>query len=206
MNRVKAKDGKLLYHVTALDNLENIFRNGLLSRNEAIERGLLQKSIANPDILEKRDTKNMLQYVPFHFFEKTAFTGAVYKAHPETTFCVITIHRDFAKENNFKIYTTHPLSTTSDKEPELMNYDEGLAAIDWDSLEERNFIKNKKSKNSGMAECLAPSPVMPSDFQSIYVPTEGIKLKVVELANKILGNYSFFIDIGAWCTQEGKND
>lgn len=109
MSRVKAKDGKLLYHVTALDNLENIFRNGLLSRDEAIERGFLQKSVANPDILEKRESKNMLQYVPFHFFEKTAFTGAVYRDHPDTTFCVITIHRDFAKENNFKIYTTHPL-------------------------------------------------------------------------------------------------
>ena len=197
----KAKEGKLLYHVTALENMESILRNGLLSRTEAKSNGMLLKDVANPEIIQKRESLGILGYVPFHFFEKTAFTGAVFKAHPNTTFCTIAISREFAQGNNFKICTAHPLS--ENPQAEILDYDKGFAAIDWDALEKRDY-HNEESKNAGMAECLAISPVLPEDFQSVYVPTDKIKQELKKLADEILGDYYFYIDIKKWCTQEGK--
>lgn len=199
----KVQEGKLLYHVTALENMESILTEGILSRVAVKNKNILQKDIADLEIIQKRESLDILQYVPFHFFEKTPFTGTVFNDHTDTTFCTITIHRDFARRKNFKICTAHPLSRNP--EAEVFDYEEGFAAIDWESLEKRDY-HDERSKNVCMAECLAISPVKPKDFHSIYVPTEGIRNKIEELANKILGQYFFHIniDVRKWCTQEGK--
>lgn len=199
----KVKEGKLLYHVTALENMESILTEGILSRVDVNNKRILQKDVADSEIIQKRKSLDILQYVPFHFFEKTPFTGTVFNNHTDTTFCTITIRRDFARRNNFKICTAHPLS--KNPEAEVFDYDEGFAAIDWESLEKRDY-HNERSKNVCMAECLAISPVKPKDFNSICVPTEGIKSKIKELATKLLGIYSFHIDVRGWCTQEGEHD
>lgn len=68
---------KLLYHLTHIDNLDSIIENGLLSRNQAIQRGLLNKDIANHDILESRQLNHLDDYVLFHFSPYTAFDNAV---------------------------------------------------------------------------------------------------------------------------------
>ena len=197
----KVKEGKLLYHVTALENMESILRNGLLSRTDVEGKGILQKDVANSKIIKKRKSLKILDYVPFHFFEPTAFTGNIFENHSDTTFCTIAIRREFAQRSNFKICTAHPLS----KKPqaEVLDYEDGFAAIDWDALEKRDY-HNEESKNAGMAECLAISPVLPEDFQSVYVPTDKIKQELKKLADEILGDYYFYINIGEWCTQEGK--
>lgn len=199
----KVQDGKLLYHITALENMESILKEGILSRVDVENKDILQKDVANSEIIQKRKSLKILKYVPFHFFEKTPFTGTVFNNHTDTTFCTITIHRDFARRNNFKICTAHPLSKES--EDDILDYDEGFAAIDWDSLEKRDY-SDEKSKNVCMAECLAMSPVLPKNFHSIFVPTEEIKKKIEELATRILGTWCFHINIDnrAWCTQEGK--
>ena len=208
---MNAREGKLLYHVTALENLENIFYYGLLSRPDAENKGLLKKSVAREDILERRQEMGILQYVPFHFFEKTPFTHTVYASHPNTTFCVIAIYRRFAQRNNFKICTAHPLS--ENPKAEILDYDEGIKQISWESIDvdwdkiKKGLIRlTDRDDNARMAECLATSPVLPQDFQAIYVPSEKVKKQVEKLAETILGSYSFYINVGEWCTQEGQND
>lgn len=198
---MNGRTGKLLYHITALENLESIFQYGLLARTDAVVKGIIQKDIADPEIIEKRKVLGILQYVPFHFFEKTAFAGAVYKAHPDVSFCAITIHRDFAKANNFKICTAHPLS--DNPTAQVLDYDAGFSAIDWDSLEAHEY-GDKRSKNAGMSECLATSPVLPKNFHSIYVASEKMKKYVEDLAQRILRTCSFYVNINKSITQEVK--
>lgn len=200
VNRIQ--DGKLFYHATALENLENIFLHGLLSREDALTKGLLKIDVADTEIIEKRKELDILQYVPFHFFEKTPFTGAVYNAYKNITFVAITIKRDFAKKENFRICTAHPLS--NNPKAEVLDYATGFTKINWEKVEERNY-KDDVSKNACMAECLAPSPVPMSLINSIFVPNEEIKKKVHEIAIKILGNCPFHINIGEFCTQVGSN-
>lgn len=208
---MSVRDGKLLYHVTALENLENIFSYGLLSRPDAESKGLLKKSVAREDILERRQEMGILQYVPFHFFEKTPFTHTVYESHSDTTFCVIAIRRAFAQRNNFKICTAHPLS--ENPKAEILDYNEGIKRIswesidvDWDKINQGLARLTDKDDNARMAECLALSPVLPQDFQSIYVPTEAIKSYVEQLAQRKWNSCPFYVNVNKKITQEGKND
>ena len=77
----KIQDGKLLYHLTAIKNLKSIFKHGLLSREDADSKKLLEINIADQEIIKKRKELGILQYVPFHFYEKTPFTGKILKKY-----------------------------------------------------------------------------------------------------------------------------
>ena len=196
----RIQDGKHFYHITALKNLDGIFRYGLLSRPDAVSNGILQTDIADKEIIRKRKELGISQYVPFHFFEPTPFTGAVFNEHPFDAFCSITITREFAKRNNFKICTAHPLS----KNPiaQIMSFDDGMKNINWDKAEERNY-HDDISKNACMAECLAVSPVLPADFAIIFVSDENALQYVDNLAKKIIGNYLFDIMINTHLSKAG---
>ena len=198
----RIQDGKLFYHVTALENLPSIFENGLMSRADVLASKLLKADVADEEIIEKRQELGILKYVPFHFFEPTAFTGTVFNAHPDKSFCSITITRTFAQEQGFKICTAHPLS--HNPEAQVLDYNEGISAIDWDKAEERNYY-DEESKNSCMAECLATSPVNPEDFFIIFVPNEETKAHVERLAITKLGFYTFDIIINQYL-RRAQND
>ena len=196
----RIQDGQLFYHVTALKNLEGIFKYGLLSRPDAIKKGFLKTDVADSEIIEKRKQLEILQYVPFHFFEPTAFTGTVFSAHPLDAFCSITITRDFAKKNDFKICTAHPLS--QNPVAQIMDYEDGIKSINWEKAEERNY-HDDVSKNACMAECLAVSPVLPSDFSIVFVPDDNAYKYVDNLAKEIIGNYLFDIMVNPYLSKAG---
>ena len=188
----KIKDGFLFYHITAINNLPTIFTNGLCSRHYINKTNFQKINIARDDIIQKRKELEILNYVPFHFFEPTAFAGVIFKDNPGITFCTITIKRSLAKDKNFKICTAHPLSL--DPIAEILPYNEGINAINWEKMEERNY-NDDVSKNVCMAECLATSPVLPKDFHTIFVPDENTKYKVEQLAKKIIGAYTFNVTV-----------
>jgi hypothetical protein len=91
------KDGKLIYHLTSMDNMEGILRNGLLSR------GILDQfdDVAEQEIINHRESKGLNKFVPFHFFAGTPFDGVVQKTYVDKTFVFLTLRRTFAQENNF---------------------------------------------------------------------------------------------------------
>lgn len=200
---VKIQYGKLLYHITAIDNLESIFKYGLLSRQDALNKKLIKEDVADAEIIKKRKELIIDNFVPFHFFEPTPFTGAVFQSHPKVSFCCITITRDFAKQQNFKICTAHPLS--ENPKAEIKSYEDGFKAIDWENAEKRDYSSDV-SKNACMAECLAISPITHNNFQAIYVVDEKTKKLVENLAINIIGDYSFYIDINPTFTKSKSND
>ena len=159
---------KLLYHLTHIDNLDSIIENGLLSRNQAIQRGLLNKDIANHDILENRQLNHLDDYVLFHFSPYTAFDNAVRYEHGAENFVYITVYRRYAEENGFQIVPRHPLNG----EFELCDYNEGMNIIDWETMERRmNEIAPTNqgyAKEVKMAECISSEPILPQNFAYIY--------------------------------------
>lgn len=64
------KEGKLLYHLTALDNIESILTKGLLPR-EKIDFDFL--NVADEEILRDRKKFDLSEYTPFHFFVQHLF-------------------------------------------------------------------------------------------------------------------------------------
>ena len=91
----------------------------------AVHKQLKSTHAPYPKIIEKRVEFDLDDYVPFHFHPYSAFDVIVKNDNPETEFIYITIKREFAAENNFKIIPFHPLS----KSNEFEIYDFNLAAI-----------------------------------------------------------------------------
>jgi hypothetical protein len=169
------REQNLLYHLTDIDNLESILRGGLKPRRE-----LMQFSdVADCDILESRRVFDLDNMVPFHFFARNPFDGRVQEDHPNKDFVLITVLRALAKSNNWQIIPCHPLSNSA---LQLLNYQEGIEAIDWNAMNARDY-HNDLSKSVGMAECLAPSTIESNRFHSIFVRNDKLRDRVIELVS-----------------------
>lgn len=169
-----AREGKLLYHLTALENMESIIRDGLKSRGLLRQEGKVTfNDVADPEIIEKRQLQNLDNYVPFHFHPYSAFDYAVKYGHPDTTFVYITVTRELAKEKGYKVEPIHPLSGAVDQSV-LYDYEEGFELIDWEAVAKPGNA-NEYVRCCKMAECLSDRTVKANDFNTIYVPDQQTK-------------------------------
>lgn len=161
------KEQKLLYHLTALENLGNIFQGGLKPRAQL--QGF--KDVADAEILKKRQTLGLENYVPFHWFAANPFDGSVQGNKRDTQFVVISIRRSFAIENDWKVIPRHPLANDT---IQLLDYKTGFEAIDWDAMNQRDY-HDPHCKSVCMAECLSPNVVSANDFFKIFVSNSEVE-------------------------------
>lgn len=177
MGLENAKKGSLLYHLTELDNLRNIVLDGLQSRRQLQESRKLFFDIADPNIISERERLGLDKYIPFHFHPYSAFDAAVKYNHAGDSMIYICIHREYARENQFKVLPRHPLSR---EECILYEFEEGIAKIDWDILMEVGSTA-EDAKNIKMAEALSCQPIPVTDFHSIAVATREDKEQVEDI-------------------------
>lgn len=160
------KDQKLLYHLTSVENLDGILKDGLKPR-----AGLSGfKDVADAEILKKRQTLQLDNYVPFHWFAKNPFDGSVQRNRPEAQFVLISVYRSTAKQYGWKVIPRHPLAGDS---IQLLDYELGFEAIEWDVMSSRDYL-DPHCKSICMAECLAPGVVKPDAFFKIFTPSEEV--------------------------------
>lgn len=164
------RDQKLLYHLTKIDNFGSILQHGLLPRAR------LQNfaDVADPDIIKSRRAHGLENYVPFHWFAHNPFDGRVQIDHPRTDFVLITVHRTMAARENWTVIPRHPLAN---REPELLSYADGIATIDWEMMDQRDY-RDAQCRSVCMAECLSPRTVLSADFFSFYVKSERVANEV----------------------------
>lgn len=188
------KDGKLLYHITALTNVESIFKNGLLARVSLKDTF---KNVAEQDIIDFRDNHKITNLIPFHFFAGTPFAGRIQIDYPTEEFVYVTIHRNTAKlkSNDFKIFPTHPIHMNPLK---IYPYEEGLEKIDWELMEKRDY-SDHECKEVCMAECVANHSAVPSDiFNSIIVKSNETKEYLEKLYYEVFKkNVPFHINVNS---------
>lgn len=161
---------KLLYHLTAIDNVESILRVGLQPRAQLNSFA----DVANPEIIENRNIHGLQNFVPFHWFARNPFDGRVQQDHPKRTFVLFTVRRTLAQAENWKVVPRHPLASG---DPELLDYQQGIAAIDWGIMNQRDY-HDSHCKGVCMAECLSPRPVLVSDMFKVFVPNENVAEKL----------------------------
>jgi hypothetical protein len=181
------RDQKLLYHLTSLNNLESILENGLISREEID----IFDDVANSEIITFRKLNGLNDYIPFHFFTRNPFDGRVQIDYPFKEFIYITVHRNYAEENNFKIIPIHPKAM---RPLILYDYEEGFNLIDWDIMDTKNY-HDEDCKHICMAECLSPRAIQPDEFQSIFVKTPETKEIVEEACMDIFGRVPFWVNV-----------
>ena len=164
------RERKCIYHLTALENLESIIENGLLSRKTLAELGPKFIDIADPEIIEKRNTLNIADCVPFHFHTYTDFDVCVQRSH-DKIFIYLAIYKNIARDKKFLIIPKHPLSCEAN---EIFDYDMGVKRINWDIME---LTKQQDGYNSRirMAECLSNHcDLSISDINIIFVPNSEV--------------------------------
>ena len=167
------KDQQFIYHLTDIENLPSILSNGLQPRSSLINFS----DVADDEIIASRKRSKLEDYVPFHFFARSPFDGAVQLSHPQKTFVLIAIRRSLAEANNWSIIPKHPLSLAK---VELLDYTDGIAAIDWDAMDKRDY-NDPHSRSVCMAECLSPNIVSANCFFSIYVKNDLSAERVVKM-------------------------
>ena len=178
----KIKQGKLLYHLTALDNIPSIIQSRLLPR-ACLDKGAYT-DIADPSIIDIREQMWLSNYIPFHFHIHTAFDTAVKKSNPNRKFVYLCLQRAYAENNDFPILPNHPLSFDGEQ---LYSYQEGFKRIDWNVMEmtqddaDKANIDRNYHKQVRMAECLSPSPIYVSSFIQIGVPDDDIGAYIQDL-------------------------
>lgn len=91
------------------------------------------------------------------------------------------------------ILPKHPLSA---EEVQLLDYDAGIAAIDWDAMESSSTLSDY-NKNVRMAECLTEKVVPVKFFHSIVVRDESIK-RIVEQKLQIVHGARPYVNIQPW--------
>lgn len=184
------KEGKLLYHLTELKNLDSIIKHGLLSRKLVTSLNLRFEDVADPKIIQNRDLLNLDKYIPFHFYPNTPFDYRAQNNHIDEDFIYLCLERDVAKINKFKVLPRHPLS--GNDICNIYEYDEGMEKIDWVTMEARDY-KYNNSKTICMAECLTEKIIPINAFQSIGVKNEKIQNLVKDKLKK--KNIHIYVDI-----------
>lgn len=176
---------KLLYHLTDIENLPNILAQGLLPRSQLANFS----DVADGEIIASRRRLSLEDYVPFHFYPGSPFDGRVQLNNRQKEFVLITVRRDVAQANGWKIIPTHPLAAA---DLQLLDYADGFNAIDWVQMNRRDY-HDAVSRNACMAECLSPQTVPATKFFSIFVANQRSE----ELVNRLRTTYnlSFYVDI-----------
>lgn len=188
----KIRDGRLLYHLTRLSNLDSIINNGLVSRKILEDNSMIFSDVADPQIMNERKRFKLDKYVPFHFHPYSSFDVAVKNSYDEE-FIYICISRQLARNNNFLILPRHPLSVD---EVEIFDYDNGINIIDWDAME-KSSTESTYCKNVKMAECLTERVIPIDCFHSIAVRNDEIK-ELVEEKLKLVETAIPFVNIQPW--------
>ena len=179
------KDQQFIYHLTDIENLPSILSNGLQPRSSLINFS----DVADDEIIASRKRSKLEDYVPFHFFARSPFDGAVQLSHPQKTFVLIAIRRSLAEANKWSIIPKHPLSLAM---VELLDYADGIAAIDWDAMDKRDY-NDSHSRSVCMAECLSPTIVSANSFFSIYVENQESSDRVKKMLQA--KNISCYVNI-----------
>lgn len=189
------KQGKLIYHLTKLSNLDSILEHGLLPRKTIIDENLAFADVANHEIISKRTELGLDIYTPFHFHPYSSFDVAVKNKYKNEDFIYICISRSYAEDNNFKIMPRHPLNMD---ECILMDYAEGFEAIDWDTMHSKGR-DDDYAKKVKMAECLTERMVPVECFKCICVKDDKTK----KLVERKLRDYDItekppYVDVMPW--------
>jgi hypothetical protein len=169
-----AKSQKLLYHLTKIENLPSIIKNGLMPRRLIKEKSIHFGDVADSAIICKRTILGLDAYTPFHFHPYSSFDVAVKHRFNSERLIYICIERDFARSEKFKILPQHPLSIV---DCELYDYDEGFNRINWDVLCEAGS-SHINAKEIKMAECLTNLTIPAERFKCIYVANNDVKNEV----------------------------
>ncbi len=175
-----------LYHMTSLDNLENILLHGILSHNSAHAQGLVHNDISMNEVNQRRANKRPIHnvslhdYVPLYFNPKNPMLFK--RKDIQDKLVILGVNRSL-------IY--HPLSIFSDgnaasNDTMFFNDVSMLSKLNWTCIKREfwnDFIDGKRIK---CAETLVRSSIPANYIVRIYC----INIEVKNQVDSLLGSNS----------------
>lgn len=181
-----------IHHLTHINNLDNILKNELMTRNKLKELDYEFTDTAENDIILKRNELN--NCIPFHFSFIQEIYGIPYnyavckKRKPEEMiFLVATIKVDESKLLDFLLY--HPVSKYSKKNSSFSSFYNNFLEEMKKYTNEIGFINysEQEVKNLLMSELLVNCDKIKIDKNwQIWVYSQEVKL---EIEKKFEKNY-----------------
>lgn len=144
------RDKKLLYHLVKLQDMEQIVKDGL-----------------HPDM--QIGDKN---YTGFDFHAYAPEAVMEQQEHPDTVYAYVCVTREYASANGYQILMKQP----QDEAVHTYSYDEGIAMIDWDAMEEQTGDEGR-----GEVLCVTEHKLPYAEISCVYVPDEESVVKLREI-------------------------
>ena len=148
------RDKKLLYHLVRLDDMGKVLKDGLCPKMQIGDK----------------------KYVEFVFHAYTPEALKEQKENPQATYAYLCITREYAAAHGYRILPGQQGST------ELYSYEEGVAKIDWEAMEEQ-FVSDEKSE----VYCVTDKPVHYTEISYIYLPNDESAAQLKQLLEKAEG-------------------
>jgi len=180
---------KYLKHMTHINNLDSIFKYGLLSHNNKFQK----IDISNKEVNKRRNKiepifhRNLHDYVPFYFNPKNAM---LYKTEKEFGSDIIILYFNFNIINNNTIFSYHNASKKMAKF--FKNYDKFNQEVAWKHIFNGSWKDNPILKARMMSECLIYKKVNINNLVKIVVRDEQTKAKLKKFNINIEVNKKLF--------------
>jgi len=181
------RDKRLIYHLTAVQNLPSIHERGLLCRRALAADRVEFRDVADDVILAGRGQFDLDGMVPFHFIPKNPFDYGVVRAYPDEEYVLFGVRRAIAEAQGWSIIPRHPLAEHA--QPDVLTWAEGMEAIDWPQLDRtpRPYGEDQDCKLACMAEALCPNAVEFNQITMIFVPTA----RGEEIVRRVIGDVTW---------------
>ena len=152
-----------LYHMTHIDNLESILRNGLFSHKNKYQK----VDISDCDVNSRRSRaepiyhKLIHSYVPFYINPKNAM---LYKRQEiQNEIVILKLRRELIYGNG-TIFTD---GNASSQHTSFSNNLNELHLLDWDCLNDDNWYTHDDGRRTRMSEVLVPNYVCVDNIEAV---------------------------------------
>ena len=189
-----------LYHITHLEHIRTIIRDGLLSHNSAHQRDVVQHNISNTEVQELRaqrliGERPLHDYVPLYFNPRNAMLYRILKElTPKNFVVVIRISRKLMlrkevwfTDGNAAIRKTRPYNNLED-----------LDKLDWECIRATHWKDYDEGVRKCMAEILVPDKISANFIKrrsNFFVQDQEAKTRIVRAipsAKVTIDKYMFF--------------
>lgn len=180
-----------LFHITNVDNVSSILRNGIFAKNECIRRNIKYVSIADKDVQGKRGNKidmfgfssDLHDYVPLFFGIRTPMLYSLRTLWWSIVYLVIRAEDVLRKHNT--IFTDRNAAASS---VQFYRGQEDLENLDWpiiSGLESRWKNIDELGRAIRGAEVLVHKNVEPTHFTHIVVYGENCEQRIKNILEKM---------------------
>lgn len=182
-----------LYYLVHMDNMSSICRHGLLSHARAHQQDLVQKDIADQEVIERRSRRELFgrplhQYVPLYFTPKGPM---LYKRREiQNDIVILCLNRNLLRQKGVAFSNGNAAS----QDTEFFNDLSDLGKLDWDCIRNEYWTDFEDGRRKRCSEVLVPDQIPFKKVKKVIVRTvkNSLKLdKILPFNSEIKTNWYF---------------